>query len=428
VRINACATGRHFAAQELYQLSSADSLNIAIIDDAGFGRGISGLFGKELYSGLLADINENLLGNVSARINLGDNDPKRMSGSWGGTGVPLLRAFRDAGTVREMRSLMRRANTDIAHANVVNARYPRSVIKAVRDAKVPLVTTVHSYNSICPTGWATKLPELEPCGDLGAQIHCPVCLWNEARLKRAPSIRRLLDGFNQYDALRFLLRESDSVVVPSRALASRIEAGIGSLRLDVAYNPLPAELFRSEPYPGEERTVAFAGRLTFEKGAHLLPRLADMMKGTSLHVMGKGPLADFIQMHARSRPNLIFHGFVSQEEKLDIFRRATAILVPSLWFEAFGYSAAEALALGKPVVGFDVGGIGELVSRSGGGRVVKPFGIGDLADAVEAIAGDTKASRELGMKGWDFARNELSEDAFASKLQRIYSKTLSRHH
>jgi len=428
VRIDTCATGSCFDVRKLSYAGKESPLNIAVIDDAGFSAGGSGLFGKELYSGLLADINENLLGNVAVRINLGGIGPKRMSGSMGGSGVPLLRAFRDAGTVRELRTLMRHAKANIAHANVVNARYPRSIIKAVRDVNVPLVMTVHSYNSLCPTGWATKLPELEPCGDLGAQIHCPVCLWNEARRSSAQRLRRLLDGFNQYFALRLLLRESDSIIVPSKALASRIEADMGPLGLNVAYNPVPAELLKGEPSPGEERTVAFAGRLTYEKGAHLLPRLSDMMKGTKLHVMGKGPLESFVQTHARSRPNLIFHGFVSQDEKIDIFRRARAIVVPSLWFEAFGYSAAEALALGKPVVGFAIGGIGELVSQSGGGSVVKPFGLRDFADAVESIVGDTKASGELGIKGKEFARNELSEASFASKLRTIYAKTLSRRH
>jgi glycosyltransferase involved in cell wall biosynthesis len=307
----------------------------------------------------------------------------------------------------------------------VNARYPRSIIKAVRDLNVPLVTTVHSYNSLCPTGWATRLPELEPCGDLGAQIHCPVCLWKEASPSPTRRFGRLLDGFNQYFALRLLIRQSGSIIVPSKALASRIEADMGPLGLNVAYNPVPTGLLKGEPSPGEEGTVAFAGRLTFEKGAHLLPRLSDMIRGTKLHVMGKGPLVGIIQTHARNHPNLIFHGFVSQDEKIDIFRRARAIVVPSLWFEAFGYSAAEALALGKPVVGFAIGGIGELVSRSGGGSVVKPFGLREFANAVESIVRDAKVSVELGYKGKEFARNELSEGNFASKLRTVYAKSLS---
>jgi glycosyltransferase involved in cell wall biosynthesis len=244
----------------------------------------------------------------------------------------------------------------------------------------------------------------------------------------ARRIKGLLDGFNQYTALRLLLRESDSIIVPSKALASRIAAYMNLAGLNVAYNPIPAELLRGEQCPGEEKTVAFAGRLTYEKGVHLLPRLSDMMKGTKLHVMGKGPFEDFVRIQARSRPNLIFHGFVSQQEKIDIFKRARAIVVPSLWFEAFGYSAAEAFALGKPVVGFAIGGIGELVSESGGGRVVKPFDLVDLAGAVESIVEDTKASIELGIKAKEFAQTELSESSFASKLRTIYGKALNKRH
>ena len=408
--------------------SLASNLRVAILDDAGFGSGKSGLFGKELYSGLLADINEGLLGNVALRINLGCLSSQQETEPTGSRGVPILRAFSDAATVNKLRSLMRQATTDIAHANVVNPRYPRSIIKAVKDLKVALVTTVHNYDCLCPTGWATRLPELKTCGDLGVQIHCPLCLWKEARSGTASRIRKLLDGFNRYAALRLLLKESDSIVVPSRALASRIEGEMGLAGLNVAYNPVPSELLKSEPFPGEGKTAAFAGRLTYEKGAHLLPELSDLMKGTRLHVMGKGPLERFVETQAKSRPNLVFHGFVSQEQKIDIFRRARAIVVPSLWFEAFGYSAAEALALGKPVIGFDIGGIGELISRSGGGRVVKPFDLKEFADSVEFVVGDAKGSRELGMKAKEFACNELSEGTFALKLRTIYAKTLSRRH
>ena len=41
--------------------------NIAILDDAGFGSGRPGLFGKELYSELVSQINEQFLGNKVLR-------------------------------------------------------------------------------------------------------------------------------------------------------------------------------------------------------------------------------------------------------------------------------------------------------------------------------------------------------------------------
>lgn len=396
---------------------------MAIIEDWGFG---TGHFGKELYSGLVADTNETLLGNTSYRISLQHMVQRGSPEPTQGRGVPMLRAFRDTATVKNLRFLLKQANADIAHVNIVNSRYPRPIAKAIREQGVALVMTVHNYGCLCPTGWATRLPELRPCEDLGAQIHCPLCLWKGARESPHQNVRALLDGFNQYNAFRFLARDSDSVIVPSKTLAARIQNEMSLPRLHAVYNPVPAELLESEPCLGEEDTVLFAGRLTYEKGVYMLPSLADIMKPTKLHVIGKGPLAGFIERQARTRPNLVFHGYVSHAEKTEIFRRARAIIIPSLWFEAFGYSAAEALALGKPIVGFNVGGIGELISESGGGRAIKPFDIKEFSEAVESIVGSRKTSAELGIRGKEFAQNELSEASFALKLGKVYAESMNR--
>ncbi|HVP24255.1 MAG TPA: glycosyltransferase [Conexivisphaerales archaeon] len=399
-------------------------MRVAIIDDAGFGSGGTGLFGKELYSWLLAEVNERLLGNQVIRVDLGSSGPQRKFRSSNGKGVPLLRPFRDPETVKGMSSLVRREGAELLHANVVNARFPRSIVKVAKDTGVPLVTTVHSYNPVCPTGWATRLPELSPCGDLGLQAHCPICLLNR-RSAGGSTARSLLDGFNQYDALRQLIRRSNSVVAPSKTLARSLSANIGSLTPHVLYNPLPSELLSSVPVPASENCAAFAGRLTPEKGAHLLPKLSEMLGGAKLHVMGRGPLSGFLEQQARTRPNLVYHGYVPEQEKRDIFRRAAVVVAPSLWFEAFGYSAAEALAMGRPVVGFGVGGIGELISESGGGIAVKPFVLGEFAAAVESILGDAGLSGELGIKARQFAERELSEEGFSGKLLKVYEEARS---
>jgi Glycosyltransferase len=55
--------------------------------------------------------------------------------------------------------------------------------------------------------------------------------------------------------------------------------------------------------------------------------------------------------------------------------------VPSFWQEPYGLVAAEAVALGRPVVAFAIGGLPE--ACGGKATLVPPGDIDALADALE---------------------------------------------
>lgn len=100
-----------------------------------------------------------------------------------------------------------------------------------------------------------------------------------------------------------------------------------------------------------------------------------------LHIFGDGPDLQDLQ-HLVSQLNLeeyvTFAGDVSDPEShmvgMDI------ILVPSL-HESFGYVAAEAMALGKPVIASNVGGLAEVLD-SQTGILVEPGNEAAIADAI----------------------------------------------
>jgi hypothetical protein len=59
-------------------------------------------------------------------------------------------------------------------------------------------------------------------------------------------------------------------------------------------------------------------------------------------------------------------GEISHEEKLDLLRRARAVLFPIDWPEPFGLVMIEALACGTPVVAFPNGSVPEILGEGGG--------------------------------------------------------------
>lgn len=70
---------------------------------------------------------------------------------------------------------------------------------------------------------------------------------------------------------------------------------------------------------------------------------------------------------------------------------------PSLW-ESFGVSVVEAMAMKKPVVVSEVGGLKEVVRDSVNGLYVKPEDTDSIVSALQKLIGDPELRRELGEK------------------------------
>lgn len=98
------------------------------------------------------------------------------------------------------------------------------------------------------------------------------------------------------------------------------------------------------------------------------------------------------EIQPRRGPGVQLVGHLHHHELVTWVGRSAAALVTPVWDEPFGLVAAEALACGTPVAGFDSGGVGEVVGDSG--RLVPAGDVTSLAAALlEAVHLDRDAAR-----------------------------------
>ena len=130
--------------------------------------------------------------------------------------------------------------------------------------------------------------------------------------------------------------------------------------------------------PGDGPAI-WSGRIVPEKGTHLAVRAAHRA-GIELNIVG--PIGDPAYYRSEIQPlldeRIRYVGHLKQSELATRLGQASVCLVTPRWDEPYGLVAAEALACGTPVCGFDRGALSEVVSDDV--AVLVP------ADDVEALA------------------------------------------
>ena len=110
---------------------------------------------------------------------------------------------------------------------------------------------------------------------------------------------------------------------------------------------------------------------------------------------------------------------------IDLVGNAKAIILPSEWYENGPYSAIEALQLGRPVIGANIGGIPELIDNNG--FLFRSCSAEDLFDKVNAM----ERLSQLDYLALEKASYKLFEDTYTAqyhypKLIDAYSTAMER--
>jgi glycosyltransferase involved in cell wall biosynthesis len=148
------------------------------------------------------------------------------------------------------------------------------------------------------------------------------------------------------------------------------------------YHGLPERLFVPNLRP--QSYLAFLGRLSPEKGAHIAIQVA-REAGIPLRIAAKIPRHHSHYFKEQIEPFLDgygveFIGEVNEREKQSFLGNAMGLLFPIDWPEPFGLVMIEAMACGTPVIAWRRGSVPEVIEDG-----VTGFIIETEADAIEAV-------------------------------------------
>ncbi len=247
----------------------------------------------------------------------------------------------------------------------------------------------------------------------------------------------------------------DRVVAASDHVANRIRAAWPERSLDcmTVPNGVDPQWLDVQPRSPVDPNILFVGRLSPEKGIHVLIEAFDMIADrhptATLTIVGpravmpRGHLVDvsedalvrdlarfygdqrypdaLIEMvPTRLRTRVHFRSTMAHGELVDLYGDATIVVNPSL-SEAFGMSVVEAMSMGTPVVATAVGGMQEILAGDVGGLTVPPGDARRLADALSSLLDDADLRSLLGTTGRARVAARYSWDLVALDVSTVYA-------
>jgi glycosyltransferase involved in cell wall biosynthesis len=228
---------------------------------------------------------------------------------------------------------------------------------------------------------------------------------------------------------RWIARQSDAVVVPSRAVARAFPGpvcvfpdgnDVDRIRHSARFD-CRAEVLKRLDLPAGRPVVAHVAALLRWKGQHVtaeaFARMAAAAPGAepaaSLLFLGNG--APDYRAHLEDRLSGLptawrqavrfvhFH-----PDDFSYLAAADVVVHPSILPDPFPNAVREAMILGKAVVGARDGGIVDLIRHEETGLLVEPGDAAALAGAVHDLLSQPEKAKQLGRNAERFAEQHLS--------------------
>ncbi|MCD8212482.1 MAG: glycosyltransferase family 4 protein [Campylobacter sp.] len=294
------------------------------------------------------------------------------------------------GRILGLRTLLKEIKPDIIH---VRSRLPAwLVFFANKSLKIPVVATIHGFNSI---NFYSKIM---------TKFDRTICVSNAVK---------------DYVAKSYNI-DKNSLAVIARGV-NLDEFSPKNLDFDFIKN------FTKE-YELENRLIAgFIGRITQLKDIETFIKAIAILKSDFKDVAGLivgearndkleylSTLKELVKA-LNLQQNIVFAGACSKIA--EIYKICNVVVSSSKKPESFGRSVAEAIAIGTPVVASNHGGVKDIVKEGINGYF---FDVGDAA----GLSAKIKAARELKFDGFRYISENFSLEKMANETIKIYESLI----
>lgn len=328
-----------------------------------------------------------------------------------------------SGSARKgMSSLLSDWTPDLVHLHVYYGQLTASILKPIERTGVPVVQTLHDCKLGCPVRTFLSRGEIcEACG--GSQF------W-QALPRRCNQGSLLRTSLNVLEA--YVSRWSgevdkiDRFVAPSGFLRDKMleHEIVDPATISVLPNFVDPDRF--EPATSLGAYFLYFGRMRAPKGIGTLVRASANIPEVPLIMAGTGRDREALEAWTSERGlnHVQFVGFQDGDDLHRLVRGSIAVVLPAEQYENCPMTVLEAMALGRPVIGSDIGGIPELIEHETDGLLFPPGDEKCLSKQLECMSRHPSQAARMGQEGRRKIEGRYGPDTHYEGLMGVYKDVI----
>ncbi|HHD92497.1 MAG TPA: glycosyltransferase [Candidatus Portnoybacteria bacterium] len=327
-----------------------------------------------------------------------------------------LRMFYSWEAKRKINQLLDNFQPDIVHLHNIYHQISPSILPEIKKRQIPIVMTLHDYNLICPN----------------YSMDCRGISWGKMRNKSGLSFIKNRCFKNSYlksflavlkfqfhKRLNIYEKNIDQYISPSQFTKNIfVKNGFPEDKISVLphfYDP--KNINEKSQIDISQKYILYVGRISNEKGAKRLEEVFKELKikNVSLYLAGKKD-ENFVVEKAE---NIKYLGFLSQRELVGYIKNALFIVSFSRLPETFGLCALEALANGKPFIGFNSGAYGEIIENGENGYICQNEN--EIKEKIKKLINNEKLRNLFSQKALKRAK-EFNSCQYYEKIMKEFAR------
>lgn len=323
--------------------------------------------------------------------------------------------------------LLYRRSIGLLHVRHV-AWHSLNLARIAMSQNIPVVYSFHDFYSVCPS--LNLLDnDLKYCGGRCTQGdgHCTNSLWPSSGMPELKHrfVHRWREMVGEF------ISDCDAFITTVPTAARTLEQAYPQLQGRITVIPhgrdfqSPASHARLPEGKAKVR-ILVPGNIGASKGSELFRRLAEIGAGDRYEFHFLGATAGILKGIG------IHHGTYDRNN----FHREVRKIAPafgvvfSIWAETYCHTLTEMWSCGVPVLGMDIGAVGDRIRASGGGWLIDPASSAEeVLRKLDEISGDLAghADRIEAVRAWQASEAVWNDTAtMASQYQRVYARASGR--
>ena len=295
----------------------------------------------------------------------------------------------------QIRKVLEDFQPDVVHLNNFNYQLtPSIILETVKWRRsvghsCKIIYTAHDYQLVCPNHMLRNPNTHQNCEKClgGHFMNCTIgkCIHGST----AKSVVGTMEAI--YWKLRGTYKYIDSIICPSNFVKTKLDSNAQfKEKTVVIHNFIDLPVY--EKLADDKKYVLYFGRLSEEKGVKTLIEVCKALPYIQFIFAGTGPLSNEV----KEINNIDYKGFQQGDDLWNLVANAQFCVCPSEWYEIFGLTIGEAMALGTPVVASNIGGIPEALGN--GGKIFTPGNVQELTEVIKNLWNNPGNIKELSNK------------------------------